>query len=120
MHPMFQNAFRNLWITLLIAGLLGSLPLSNSARAEPPIEDFDCVIEPQQLVKLASPVVGVVAQLFVDRGDVVSEGQIVGKLEDGVEVARLALARVRAASDYSIKSAEARLNFLKRKHGRVD
>ena len=33
--------------------------------------EFECVIEPQQLVKLASPVVGVIARLDVDRGDIV-------------------------------------------------
>src|SRR5262245_42058267 len=51
---------------------------------------FECVIEPQQTVKLAPPVVGVIARLEVDRGDVVHRGQIVGKLEDGVEAAALA------------------------------
>ena len=57
--------------------------------------EFECVIEPQQVVKLASPVVGVIARLDVDRGDVVRQGQIVGKIEDGVEAAALALARAR-------------------------
>jgi len=77
------------------------------------------VVEPQQVVKLASPIVGVIARLDVDRGDIVRQGQIVGKLEDGVEVARLALARARATNDYTIKSAEARLLFLKSKHRRM-
>ena len=54
--------------------------------------EFDCVIEPHQVVKLASPVVGVIARLDVDRGDIVHHGQILGKLEDGVEAAALELA----------------------------
>ncbi len=82
--------------------------------------EFDCVIEPQQIVKLASPVVGVVARLDVDRGDRVSKGQIVGKLEDGVEEAALNLARARASNEHTIKSIQARLHYLRRKHARLD
>jgi len=77
------------------------------------------VIEPQQIVRLASPVVGVIARLDVDRGDVVRQNQIVGKLEDGVEAARLALARARATNEYVIRTAETRLRFLRRKHLRL-
>jgi len=82
--------------------------------------EFDCVMEPQQLVKLASPVVGVIGRLDVDRGDVVYKGQILGKLEDDVEQANLALARAKATNDFPIKSIEARLTFLRRKHERAD
>jgi RND family efflux transporter MFP subunit len=89
-----------------------SVPLNRTA--------FDCVIEAQQVVKLASPVVGVIARLDVDRGDTIRKGQVLGKLEDGVEEAALALARARARNEYTIKSIEARLEFLKRKHGRAD
>jgi RND family efflux transporter MFP subunit len=81
---------------------------------------FECVIEPQQTVKLATPVVGVIARLDVDRGDIVHRGQIVGKLEDGVEAAALALARARATNEYTTASIEARLRFLRSKHSRLD
>jgi RND family efflux transporter MFP subunit len=65
-------------------------------------------------------VVGVIARLDVDRGDVVSKGQIVGKLEDGVEEAALDLAKARASNEYTSESIRARLHFLQRKHGRLD
>jgi RND family efflux transporter MFP subunit len=80
---------------------------------------FDCVIEPQQVVKLASPVVGVIARLDVDRGDVVTKGQILGKLEDGVEDATLALAKAKARNEHTIKAARARLEFLRSKQDRA-
>jgi RND family efflux transporter MFP subunit len=83
-------------------------------------KEFDCVIEPQQIVRLASPVVGVIARLDVDRGDIVRQDQIVGKLEDGVEAARLALARARATNEHIVKTAEARLRFLRRKYTRLN
>jgi|SRR5262245_39006237 len=91
----------------------------NSGASVAHEKEFECVIEPQQVVKLASPIVGVIARLDVDRGDIVRQGQVVGKLEDGVEAATLALARAKATNDYTIKAAEARLQFLRRKHERL-
>ena len=82
--------------------------------------EFDCVIEPQQIVKLASPAVGMIARLDVDRGDIVRQGQVVGKIEDGVEAAALALARARATNESTVKSAEARVQFLRRKYERLN
>jgi RND family efflux transporter MFP subunit len=88
-------------------------PDASSAR-------FECVIEPQQVVKFASPVEGVIARLDVDRGDIVRKGQVLGKLEDGVEAAALALAQARAKNEYASKSIEARLQFLRSKHKRLN
>ncbi|WP_119272495.1 efflux RND transporter periplasmic adaptor subunit [Taklimakanibacter deserti] len=90
---------------------------ASEGRSEP--VEFDCVIEPQQVVKLASPVVGVISHLDVDRGDILSKGQVVGGLEAGVEAAALALARARATNEFSIRSAEARLRFLRGEHERL-
>src|SRR5215467_5660476 len=75
---------------VLLAGPVMMTPFPATAAGA---SEFECVIEPQQIVKLASPVVGVIARLDVDRGDVVRRGQVIGKMEDGVEVALLALAR---------------------------
>ena len=106
-----------LLFTLLCAGAIGATEMAGGDTSSP---EFDCVIEPQQIVKLASPVVGVVARLDVDRGDRVSKGQIVGKLEDGVEEAALNLARARASNEHTIKSIQARLHYLRRKHARLE
>lgn len=74
-------------------------------------DTLDCIIEAQQIVDLASPAVGVIAELLVDRGDAVRAGQYLGKLEDGVESAGLALARARATSQAAVRSAEAELRL---------
>src|SRR4051812_12483090 len=75
-------------VTALGRGMMGKFPLCwksaaplagflliihmTSAKAGPAtVPEFDCVIEPQQVVKLASPVVGVIARLDVERGDVI-------------------------------------------------
>lgn len=103
---------------------LGLMLLVGGTHAEPAAPDvaaseFDCVIEPQQTVKLASPVVGVIARLDVDRGDIVRRGQVVGKLEDGVESAVLALARAKASNTYTVAALETRLYFQRRKFERL-
>lgn len=106
-------------LAMLSAGHL-CLAQAQSVAAAPADQAHECIIEPEQVVKLASPVVGVVARLDVDRGDIVRKGQILGKLEDAVETASLDLARARATNESPTKSAEARLHFLQRKHSRVD
>jgi multidrug efflux pump subunit AcrA (membrane-fusion protein) len=105
------------WRVVLLSALvpLGSSDLVAQEATE---AEFDCVIEAQQLVKLASPVVGIIARLDVDRGDFVHRGQFLGKLEDSVEEASAALAKAKATNDFPIKSIQARLDFLRRKHSR--
>jgi RND family efflux transporter MFP subunit len=100
---------------LLAAGVMAQSQATGLAGRS----EFDCVIEPQQVVKLASAVVGMIARVDVDRGDIVRQGQIVGKIEDGVEAATLALARARATNDSPVKSAEARVQFLRHKYERL-
>jgi RND family efflux transporter MFP subunit len=105
------------------AGFVLTSPFATAgtpATSEANAIEFECVIEPHLRVKLASPVVGVIARLDVDRGDIVRRGQIVGKLEDGVEAATLALAQARATNEYVSKSAEARLQFLRSKYKRLN
>jgi RND family efflux transporter MFP subunit len=105
---------------------IGFVLASPVARSQTPATsnasttEFECVIEPYQRVKLASPIVGVIARLDVDRGDIVRRGQILGKLEDGVEAATLALAEARATNEYVSKSYEARLYFLRSKYKRLN
>jgi len=97
------------------------LTFTVAAGAAPPIAEktFDCVIEPKQMVKLASPALGVVSELNVDRGDVVREGQLLGKLDDTVEAADLALAKAKAVNDFEIIGHQARLEWLRKKLARA-
>lgn len=108
-------------VLTVLAALAGGPPAASAdPKAGARASEYDCVIEPEQVVRLAPSVVGVIARLDVDRGDIVRKGQILGKLQDGVETAQLVLARARATNQSPVKSAEARLEFLRRKHGRID
>jgi RND family efflux transporter MFP subunit len=109
--------------TAALVAVLVVVGVPGLARAQSAAEGagtpFDCVIEPERTVKLASPVVGVIARMDVDRGDIVTTGQLLGKLEDGVEEANVALAKAKALNDFTIKGTEAKLEFLRSKEGRT-
>lgn len=94
--------------------------VTSSAAAQPIAQRrFDCVVEPQQVVKLSSQATGLITRLDVDRGDVIRKGQVLGTLSDEVERANLALARARATNDHDIAGGQARLAYLQRKSGRA-
>jgi membrane fusion protein (multidrug efflux system) len=78
-------------------------------------EDYACLIEPMQTLKLAAPVQGVVEKVNVDRGDRVTKGQVVASLESDVEEDNVLIARAHAANDSAVASAHAKLDFLRRK-----
>lgn len=68
----------------LVCGLLVSSP----AMAEH-VPEIDCLIEPNMMIELSSPVSGVLDEILVDRSDTVKEGQIVATLKSDVELVKL-------------------------------
>lgn len=106
-----RRACFTLWALLLIAPSLYA--------ADEPLE-IDGVIEPYLIVKIGSPVPGILESVRVDRGDVVKKGQVMATLQSGVERATMELARARAEMDSSIKAREARLEFNLRKQKRFE
>ena len=80
--------------------------------------EYPCLIEPNQLLKLAAAVSGVITDVEVARGDRVKKGQVLARLDSEVEEANAQIAQVRAANDTALKSGKARLDFLKRKQTR--
>lgn len=89
--------------------LLAVLCLAGPAQGGEIAQSQDCIIQPSRVVKLSSPVSGVLEVVRVDRGDVVRAGEIVAELESRVERAELALAERRIESfRFLIAAAEAR------------
>src|ERR1043166_3409712 len=91
--------------------LTGSLMLAALYPAVIPADELDCLIEPHEIVSLSSPVDGVLERVYVEKGAVVTKGQVVARLESSLEDAAVSLARARAQMDAAIKSSEARLEF---------
>jgi len=96
---------------VLLAGL--ALPLPAAAA------DFDCVIEPKQVIEVRSPIEGLIEQVHVDRGDLVRKGQELVVLDANVERAAAAIARQRAEMDGAVRSGESRVDFSSKKFERA-
>ncbi|QRJ65726.1 efflux RND transporter periplasmic adaptor subunit [Azospira restricta] len=90
---------------------LGGAQLWASAHAT----GFDCLIEANQLIELASPVSGLLEKVTVKRGDIVRKGQILAQLESRAEQASTELARYKSEQLGPVRMAESKLEFSKRK-----
>lgn len=100
--------------SVLVVALLGGIGTAGpgTGQAVPVLDPISCLIEPDSVVKLSTAVPGIVSEVSVDRGDVVSAGQIVARLDSRVEDVALSLARARAGDLSQIRSLEARIAFL--------
>ena len=81
---------------------------------------IDGLIEPFLLVKVGSPVAGILETVRVDRGDMVTAGQALATLQSGVEKATMELARARAEMESSIKAKQSKLDYLVREQKRME
>jgi len=73
---------------------------------------LDCLIRPKELVRLSTPVQGIIAEVAVDRGDAVARGDVVARLDSRIEEATLALAELRAHDTAALDIARARADLL--------
>ncbi len=77
--------------------LLLMFALATVTHAASPPDRLDCMIQPARDVKLGTPLPGVIAEVLVQRGDLVKSGQVIARLQSDVERAALAVALERAA-----------------------
>jgi RND family efflux transporter MFP subunit len=82
--------------------------------------EFDCLLEPRQVVELRSPSTGVIERITVERGQFVRVGQVLVVLDSGLERASLEVARQRATMDGPLRSSASRLEFATFKARRRD
>ncbi|MCC6533745.1 MAG: efflux RND transporter periplasmic adaptor subunit [Burkholderiales bacterium] len=82
--------------------------------------DFDCVMDPRQVIEVRSPVEGVIEKLTVDRGDFVNKGQLLVQLDAAVERASAALALQRFQLEGAVRSGESRVEYSSKKHTRQE
>jgi RND family efflux transporter MFP subunit len=72
------------------------------------------------VLKLGSQVQGLISEVLVDRGAIIKEGEVVARLESGVEEAELSIAKARAANDSAVQSDRAKVEFQKHKQERSE
>lgn len=80
--------------------------------------EFDCLIEPKQIVDIRPSTPGIVDKIWVDRGDRVHTGQVLVTLDSGLEEASVELAKYRSTMEGSIRASESRVEFAAIKHNR--
>jgi len=77
-------------------------------------------MEPHRTTKLATSVAGALGEVLVDRGDKVTRGMLVARLESGVEEADVFSAEVRAADTSTMEEKAARRDFTQAKWQRIE
>jgi membrane fusion protein (multidrug efflux system) len=91
-------------LKLSIAGLVAAFvafgaaaqaPTPASTRASKADGALECLVEPSMVVNMGSSVDGVLEQVLVDRGAHVRKGQVVARLQSGVEAAAVKLSQAR-------------------------
>ena len=95
-------------LVLLLMALMSCGAASKAA-------EFDCVLEPRQIVDIRSPATGLIERVAVDRGQSVRVGQVLVSLDTGQDRAALDLAKQRATMQGAIRSGESRLEFASAK-----
>ena len=122
-----RAAVRRIKLLVTLAALGISMPLgayaqerlgrpSGDSRDELP---YDCLVDPARSIQLASPVRGILTEVLVRRGDPVTEGQTLARLESSVEQATVALNRERAKDTSQRDAARERLEFAQKRLDRA-
>ena len=97
--------------------MLWAIGVSASLQAAQPL---GCLIEPEQVAEVGSPVIGVVEAIRVERGDWVAKGQVIAVLRDEVERAAVGVADSRAQAEADEHAARASVAFARQKLERAE
>jgi RND family efflux transporter MFP subunit len=95
-----------------------SLAAGASGAASAP-DSFDCMIAPHDVVDVGSDVRGRIDAIEVERGDYVEAGQVLARLESGVEQAAVRAAAARAERLDEIESSETNLELGRKRRARA-
>src|SRR5260221_14776569 len=98
-----------------LCAALAALALTMPARAAQPQA---CLIEPQAVAEIGSPVIGVVEGLRVERGDRVMKGPVLAGLRGDVERAAGSVAHSKVQAEAEEQAAAAALHFARQKRVR--
>lgn len=99
--------------SVFLAGVLCAIAAAAQAG------DFDCVIEPRQVIEVRAPIEGLIERVNVDRGDIVRKGQELVTLDTSLERAAAAIAKQRSEMEGAVRSWESRLDLSTKKSDRA-
>lgn len=90
------------------------------AEAAAAATSVGCLIEPERVAEIGSPVVGVLESIGVDRGDSVAAGQVLAVLRGDVERANLQVAETRSRLDADVAASAAKLQLAQQRRTRYE
>ncbi|MBE0452531.1 efflux RND transporter periplasmic adaptor subunit [Roseovarius autotrophicus] len=82
-------------------------------------QEFDCIMDPAEVIELGSAATGLLDVVTVERGDTVRAGQVVARLNAQIEETTVELLRIRAGSVAVIEAQREQLKMISRRHDRV-
>lgn len=82
-------------------------------------EEFDCLMDPSEVIELGSPVAGLIEEVLVDLGDQVEEGQVVARLTSSLEQSTVDILELRAGSTGVVEAQEKQVEMMQRRFDRV-
>lgn len=88
------------------------------AQTQEPAQ-LNCRIEPSVVVEMSSAVEGVISEVLVDKNDVVKKGDVVARLDAGLEAATAELRRVQAELTSDVQAQQLAVEFSERALTRV-
>lgn len=88
------------------------------AQTQEPAQ-LNCRIEPSVVVEMSSAVEGVISEVLVDKNDLVKKGDVVARLDAGLETATAELRRVQAELTSDVQAQQLTLEFSNRALTRV-
>ena len=100
-------------------GLLGAIMMASAVAAPQATKPSGCLIEPEQVADVGSPVTGVIERLPVALGDTVDSGQALVMLRADVERASAGVAALRSQVDAEVKAAQANVVLARQKVDRA-
>jgi RND family efflux transporter MFP subunit len=92
---------------LLLA--LAGPSLAAPAAVSRPTNEFDCMIQPAQVIEIRSPVVGLLQQVHARRGTTIRKGDVLVTIESSVEKSAADTARFRAQAQGNLLQARNKL-----------
>lgn len=81
--------------------------------------EFDCVIQPRQLLEIRAPLEGLVERITVERGDRVRKGQELAHIDTSVERVLAESAKYRSETEAAIRAARSKVELQSRKYKRA-
>jgi len=80
---------------------------------------FECLIQPNQVIDVRSRAEGLIAKVYVQRGDTVRAGQVLVELESSAERSAVATAKYRSEMGGRVRAANERVEYSSTKAGRA-